>query len=116
MSNIRNSTERLAALFKALGNRHRLAVLQRLASCCIPGTVCGADEAYRACVGDLGDGLGIAPSTLSHHLKELHHAGLVHMARQGQRTECWVDPEAIEELAAFFADLSTLATEEETDE
>ncbi|MFP4615785.1 MAG: ArsR/SmtB family transcription factor [Thiohalorhabdus sp.] len=117
MSNKEYSPEQLAAAFKALGNPHRLAVFQRLASCCAPGTACATPEAYRACVGDLGEGLGIAPSTLSHHLKELNRVGLVRMARKGKRTECWVDPTILADLAAFFADPSLLQTEaEEEDE
>ena len=116
MSNIENDPERLAALLKALGNPHRLAVLQRLAACCPPGTACATEEADRVCVGDLGEGLEIAPSTLSHHLKELHQVGLIRMARNGKRTECWVDAATLEDLAAFFAGLSqTRSTVEEAD-
>lgn len=105
MSNNRITTTDLAPRLKALGNPHRLAVFRRLAECCAPGTVCGTEEASRVCVGDLGDGLDIAPSTLSHHLKELNHAGLIRMDRNGKRTECWVDPEVVEELATFFTGL-----------
>lgn len=108
MSNYPNDPEQLAALLKALGNPHRLAVLQRLAACCPPGTACATEEASRICVGDLGAGLDIAPSTLSHHLKELNRVGLVRTTRRGKRTECWVDPATLGELAAFFAGLSPL--------
>jgi len=45
----------------------------------------------RACVGDLGDGLELAPSTVSHHLKELRRAG--------QHVECWADSDVLECLA-----------------
>jgi ArsR family transcriptional regulator len=47
-------------------------------------------------------GFEIAPSTLSHHLKELNRAGLVQMQRRGKQVECWVEPATLEELAAFF--------------
>ncbi|MFP4606230.1 MAG: ArsR/SmtB family transcription factor [Thiohalospira sp.] len=107
MSNTRINTTDLAERLKALGNPHRLAVFRRLAECCAPGTVCGTDEASRVCVGDLGDGLDIAPSTLSHHLKELHRVGLIRMDRNGKRTDCWVEPAAVEELATFFTGLSS---------
>ncbi|MEJ2694999.1 MAG: metalloregulator ArsR/SmtB family transcription factor, partial [Candidatus Thiodiazotropha sp.] len=62
----------LAEMFKALGNDHRLEIFHRLAGCCDLG-----DVGYY--VGQLGEGLNIAPSTLSHHLKELHRAGLIEM-------------------------------------
>lgn len=91
-----------AEMFKALSNEHRLAVFHRLMTCCAPGTKCDPNEAVRFCVGELGEGLNIAPSTLSHHLKELNRAGLVNMQRRGKNIECWVEPKVLTELAAFF--------------
>ncbi|OGS05120.1 MAG: hypothetical protein A3G41_01295 [Elusimicrobia bacterium RIFCSPLOWO2_12_FULL_59_9] len=92
---------RFAARFKALSNPHRLSIFLRLASCCRPGKACGSGQA-RTCVGDLGKNLGIAPSTVSHHLKELHQAGLVHMQRRGRLIECWVESAMLAALAEFF--------------
>jgi ArsR family transcriptional regulator len=60
------------------------------------------DEAARFCVGDLGDGLDIAPSTLSHHLKELQRCGLIRTERRGKNVQCWVDPEVLEQMSYFF--------------
>ena len=103
MSNNEYTINQQAGRFKALSNPHRLALFQRLCRCCVPGTTCSADEAMRFCVGDLGEGLDIAPSTLSHHLKELHRAGLIAMERNGKNVECWVEPNTLQELAGFFA-------------
>lgn len=103
MSNYETIINRQAERFKALSNPHRLALFQRLCNCCVPGTVCSPDEAIRFCVGDLGEGLNIAPSTLSHHLKELHRAGLIMMQRNGKNVECWVEPNTLQELVGFFA-------------
>ncbi len=89
-------------MFKALSNPHRLALFHRLMNCCAPGTVCSVEEAARHSVGKLGEGMDIAPSTLSHHLKELNRAGLVQMERRGKNVECWVEPEVVKELARFF--------------
>ena len=102
MSNFRIDIERRAAMFKALSNSHRLALFHRLMNCCAPGTVCSVEEAKRHSVGKLGEGMEIAPSTLSHHLKELNRAGLVQMERRGKTVECWVEPEVVTELARFF--------------
>lgn len=102
MSNYKINNEQLAEIFKALSNPHRLALFQRLTTCCVPGTRCSTTEAERYCVGDLGAGLAIAPSTLSHHLKELNRAGLIRMERNGKNVECWVDPEILHCLAQFF--------------
>jgi len=90
-----------ADMFKALSNPHRLKIFLRLASCGTGGIACKTDSACE-CVGDLGSNLGIAPSTVSHHLKELHRAGLIRSRRQGQRIECWVDPEVLNSLTHFF--------------
>ncbi len=102
MSNYKIKTAHLAGIFKGLSNPHRLALFQRMMTCCVPGTRCCPSEAVRTCVGDLGEGLAIAPSTLSHHLKELHRAGLIQMQRNGKNVECWVEPQVLERLSAFF--------------
>ncbi len=90
-------------MFKALSNPHRLAVFVRLRSCCVPGTVCSLEDAVCLSVGQLGDGLDIAPSTLSHHIKTLSQAGLVQTQRQGKQVLCWIDPSILTDLAAFFS-------------
>lgn len=102
MSNYSESQQTLSDAFKALSNPHRLALFNRLMSCCSPGTKCDATVAVRFCVGDLREGLNIAPSTLSHHLKELNRAGLVEMERKGKNVECWVEPEKLKALSSFF--------------
>jgi len=95
------SEEKYAEMFKALSNQHRLRIFMRLARCgdegiaCKPGSTC-------ECVGDVGNNMGIAPSTLSHHLKELHRAGLIKTRRNGQRIECWVDQGTLDTLSDFF--------------
>lgn len=53
-------------------------------------------------VGDLGKYIEVAPSTLSHHLKELHQAGLISMERKGQQVECWVNTDRVAQLGRFF--------------
>ncbi len=103
MSNYRNAdVETYASLFKALANPNRLRIFLRLVSCCVPGKTRCTDDGMRACVGELGQDLGLAPSTVSHHIKELCQAGLIRMERSGQNVECWVDPEILAELAEFF--------------
>lgn len=58
---------------KALGDRRRYDILKRL----------GGRGDPLACVA-MRDCLGIAPATLSHHMKELEMAGLVEVAREGK--------------------------------
>lgn len=90
-----------AELFKVLGHPHRLAIFLRLCDQCGSGRT-GDDEAYAACVGDLSAGLEIAPSTVSHHLKELRQAGLIRVRRNGQQVECCADLEVARQLGGFF--------------
>jgi ArsR family transcriptional regulator len=94
-------TNVLAAAFRALANPHRLTIFMELARCCRPGEACTVDE--RACVGDLAAGLSLAPSTVSHHLKELRQAGIIQMERNGQNVQCWAEPAMLAALEDFFA-------------
>lgn len=93
--------ERYALAFKALGNPHRLKIFMKLITCCEPGTKAYCEEGS-ACVGDLGQDLGIVPSTVSHHIKELKNAGLIKVERQGKNVVSWVDRDMIIELSRFF--------------
>ena len=107
MSNYRdNDIEKYAEMFKALSNPNRLRIFMRLISCCLPGTVTSINSATGeegcACVGELGQDLGIVASTISHHIKELRQAGLIRMERRGQKIECWIDPTTLEDLQKFF--------------
>jgi ArsR family transcriptional regulator len=107
MSKYKN-IEQYAEMFKALSNPNRLRIFMRLISCCSPGTVWSFPEKSNSgsevctCVGDLGQDLGIVPSTLSHHIKELRQAGLIRMKRNGQKIEYFIDPEAVAALKDFF--------------
>jgi ArsR family transcriptional regulator len=108
MSNHRDENiEKFAEMFKALSNPHRLRIFLRLVSCCQPGTITSIDDRFGsegcACVGELGQDLGIVPSTISHHIKELRQAGLIRMERRGQKIECWVDPETVAALKGFLS-------------
>jgi DNA-binding transcriptional ArsR family regulator len=108
MSKYRDAdVEEFAEIFKALSNPNRLRIFLRLVSCCTPGTRASidtnADLAGCACVGELGEDLGIVPSTISHHIKELRRAGLISMERRGQKIECWIDSKTIMALRDFFS-------------
>jgi ArsR family transcriptional regulator len=104
-----NDIERFSEMFKALSNPNRLKIFLRLVACCPPGNPVDIKRGVKdlqgcACVGDLGQDLGIVPSTISHHIKELRRAGLIRVERRGQKVECWMDPEARTALKGFFRD------------
>jgi DNA-binding transcriptional ArsR family regulator len=104
MSNFSNFDEtQIAAKLKALSNPNRLQIFRQLVRCCEPGAGCLTDDqSVRRCVGDLGRDLGLAPSTVSHHIKELRYAGLIRVERRGQNIHCWIDPDVVRSLADFF--------------
>jgi DNA-binding transcriptional ArsR family regulator len=60
--------------FAALAQEHRLRLVQRLVSAGPHGLSSGV----------LAEALGVSAATVSHHLKELSHAGLVASRREGR--------------------------------
>jgi len=95
----------MAEIFKALSNPNRLQIFLRLTTCCRPGTVGLYDkdtDVDAMFVGDLGRELDVGKPTVSHHIKELRRVGIIRTERRGQNIACWVDPDIIEELKAFF--------------
>ena len=104
MSNYKtNEASQLVDIFKALANDHRLKIYNILTNCCTPGTHCASDEVFSCCVGDLESQLDIAASTLSHHLKELHRAGLIHMKRDGKQVFCSINTDMMKQLHQLFS-------------
>lgn len=95
--------ERSAAMFAALSNPNRLRLFLRVVERCGTDAVCATDDAVGACVGELAEGLGIAASTVSHHLKELRLAGLISMTRNGRNIECGINATAVAELSALLS-------------
>lgn len=67
-----------ALAFAALGSEQRLGVLRSLVRAGPEGLPMGA----------LSDRMGIAPSTLTHHIQALTSAGLVEQTRQGRQMIC----------------------------
>lgn len=54
--------------------------------------------------GTLAEALGVAPSALSFHLKELLHAGLVTQERQGRHLIYRAAFDAMQELLAYLTE------------
>jgi ArsR family transcriptional regulator len=80
------SPEGLAA-FRALSDPARLAIVDELRG----GPLCGRD---------LRERLELSSSLLSHHLRVLHKAGLIHYARVGRCLEVALDHDGFGRLEA----------------
>ena len=87
------TSDQRMAILKALADPRRMEIIERLAA-----QPCAACSDMREC-------LPISAATLSHHLKELEAAGLIHIEREGKfarltlRRDIW---------QAFLADLQRL--------
>lgn len=81
-----------ARALAALGHDARLSIFRLL--------VKAGGEGLR--VGDIGAHLGIAPSTLAHHLSALVDAGLVVQEKQGREVFNRVDYDAMRGLLGFL--------------
>ncbi|MEE8578058.1 MAG: metalloregulator ArsR/SmtB family transcription factor [candidate division Zixibacteria bacterium] len=94
--------DEFSAMFKALSNPHRLTIFTRLAGCCKGWCVKRTQGEYKATVGELSRDLKIAPSTVSHHIKELKTTGLITIERKGQTVCCCVEPNILKRMREFF--------------
>lgn len=81
-----------AEAFAALGSEARLQIVRVLVRAAPDGLPVGALQAR----------VGLAASTLSHHLKALGQCGLVTQERDGRSLICRADVERIEALAGYL--------------
>lgn len=103
MSNYRNTdAARFAEMFKALSNPHRLSIFLSLVDCCPRAERTVSPDEARRYVGELGEKLDIAPSTVSHHIKELRRAGLIRVERRGKNILCWADKDALRAMVQLL--------------
>jgi DNA-binding transcriptional ArsR family regulator len=86
--------EQAATQLEALGNPTRLRVYRTL--------VRAGDDGLP--VGRLQERIGIAASTLSHHLRRLVQTGLVTQDRQATTLICRANYPAMNQLLGFLAD------------
>jgi ArsR family transcriptional regulator len=83
---------RFADMFSALGTEQRLRIMRLLLSAHPEGMV----------VGDIITELGMAASTLSHHLDKLKNEGLVKVQRESTFLRYSANAEALQELLGFL--------------
>lgn len=83
--------ERLAPMFKALGDPVRLRMASMIAA------------QPELCVCEITPAFDLSSATISHHLKTLREAGLVDCERRGTYVYYWIQPEALQSLSALLA-------------
>lgn len=111
-------TNKLAVMFKALGDPTRLRIFTFLRSCCCPVAVEDSGDVRPVDGPTVGEvccsvtGADKINSTISFHLKELRMAGLITIERRGKNMICGVNREAIRSLEAYFAEAETPAQNE----
>ncbi len=89
---------RFADMLAALGTETRLKIIRLLLSAHPEGMV----------VGEIGAELGIAASTLSHHLEKLKNEGLVACRRESTFLRYTANTEGLQEILSFlFAECCT---------
>jgi ArsR family transcriptional regulator len=87
------TAERLARVFKALGEPTRLRLVSLIAR----------HEGAEACVCDLTAPVGLSQPTVSHHLKILVDAGLLERTQRSKWAYYRLVPTALDALAGAFA-------------
>jgi len=85
-------TARFADMLAAMGAEPRLRIVRLLLAAHPEGLV----------VGDIAAELGIASSTLSHHLEKLRNEGLVAVRREGTFLRYSANTGALQELLGFL--------------
>lgn len=87
----REDADRLARALKAVADPTRLQLLTLIRA--------GGE----ACACDLNEPVGLSQPTVSHHLKVLVEAGLIHREQRGQWAWFRVDEQALRAVGELFA-------------
>jgi DNA-binding transcriptional ArsR family regulator len=86
---------RLDAVFSALADRTRRAIVRRLAT-------------GEASVGELAEPFAISFQAVSKHLQVLEHAGLIERTRRAQQRPCRLRPDALAYASGWLGDYREL--------
>lgn len=98
----KDDVDRLARMFRALSNPNRLRLFLNLLDESKLDLAKGRihDCFLAKLLGGLGE---IGAPTVSHHVKELSDAGLIHTQREGKQLICSVDPDGLARLRSALS-------------
>ncbi|MFT4216850.1 MAG: metalloregulator ArsR/SmtB family transcription factor [Micropruina sp.] len=91
--------QKLARVFKALGDPTRVRLLSMIA----------AQSGGEACICDLTEPVGLSQPTVSHHMKQLVDAGLVTREQRGKWAYYSLVPDTLAMLSGVLDPQSSLA-------
>ncbi len=97
----KTDVDRLARMFRALSNPNRLRLFMNLLDESKLDLAKG--RVHDCFLVKLLAGLDLGAPTVSHHVKELADAGLIHTQREGKQLTCSVDPEGLAYLRGALA-------------
>jgi DNA-binding transcriptional ArsR family regulator len=95
ISGVDAQEDRLNAVFAALADPTRRAIVQRLAS-------------GEATVGELAQPFTMSFQAVSKHVQVLEHAGLVHRSKRAQQRPCRLRPDALAYASGWLGDYRQL--------
>jgi ArsR family transcriptional regulator len=90
-----DEAQRKALVFKALADPNRLRLL----------SIVKAEESGESCVCDLTEPLDLGQPTVSHHLKILVEAGILHREKRGTWAYYSLVPGALDDIAGILSAL-----------
>ncbi|MDH3511364.1 MAG: metalloregulator ArsR/SmtB family transcription factor [Gammaproteobacteria bacterium] len=94
--------EKLTAIFKALSDPNRLAILELIRKRCGPECKVSAEEAGNT-VSEIAAQFDLSLSTVSHHVRELKNAGLIRCQKRGQWVYCAPNQAVLDKARDFLA-------------
>ena len=100
---IEAQAEKFARIFKALSNPNRLKILLEFARCPVGnGNLTTSVDQMENCQQEFAKILGLAPSTISHHFKELRQVGLIKVRREGKTLFVRVNTQVLDSIKSLF--------------
>ncbi len=112
-----DSSADLALMFKALGDKTRVQILDFLRDRCSPVAVGEEGDVHLIDGPSVGEvcchitGKDKINSTISFHINELRDAGLIHVERRGKYMICGVNRVALARLADYLNHDSKISEE-----